>query len=102
MAERADPKTCLHRVIESYPTFGGAVDYSCVSCDSDIPLEHWEGRVYKYLPQFQRWEQVGPSPRKRKRPEVAQITGQLQRLFDRRTVQFVIEPYESCYFRKGS
>jgi len=64
MSERANPETCLHRVIELDHNYESAV-YACSSCDSLIKAEHWEGRLYKHLPQFERWEQVGPSPRKR-------------------------------------
>lgn len=66
VGERANPATCLHRVIEGCERYGGYVEYECVSCDTDIPAEHWEGRLYKYLPEYHRWEQVGPSPRKKR------------------------------------
>lgn len=71
MAERpavdgANPATCLHRVIEGWASYELAVEHTCVSCETDIPAEHWEGRLYKYLPEFHRWEQVGPSPRRKR------------------------------------
>lgn len=79
----ANPDTCRHRVIEANVDYGEQVVYECSSCGSLLPAKFFDGRVWKFLPEFNRWEQVGPTSRPSLR-EQAKRRRELNRLRDSR------------------